>query len=538
MYPQIFASLVSAFDPLLRKDLLIITFGALVVFAGLVGALKRKHNRQRIPLPPGPRRYWLVGNAFDFPRLQSWKKFTEWRDQYGDIVYAEAFGKPIVILNTLEAVNDLLDKRASQYTNRPTLIVVGEMMAIDQGMPMQRYGPGWKKQRRLVNQGLSIAAVKKYHNLQSEITAIYLNSLVDNPSDFAAQLRLATGRIVMNVTYGLSAKTPDSLYITEAEECMYFVNRSCMPGAFLVDLVPALRNVPFLAHHKAGREGYARMQRLINRPFLYAQKQIENGTARPSLTLDCVENYSSLNEKAVSDEEKNHTIRWAAGCLYAAGGETTYAATMSFILACLYFPEVLKKAQAEVDSVVGAGRLPTLQDRPSLPYIEATVKETLRWRPVLPISVPREADEADVYNGYFIPEKSLIVPNIWAISQDNVSGIPTEHFAPERHMSEHVKTVATDPFRYAFGFGRRVCPGRNLGENSVYILISAIVATMNITPAKDTAGREILPDPEYAEGLVAYAKSFPVHIAPRSEGVANLIREIVNGIEPAREAEN
>ncbi|KAF8178132.1 cytochrome P450 [Mycena galopus ATCC 62051] len=515
MYPQIFASSASVFDSLLRKDLLIITFGALVVLVGLLATRGTpKHNRQGIPLPPGPKRHWLVGNAFDFPRLQSWKKFTEWRDQYGesapalslwwcDVVYAEAFGKPMIILNTLEAVNDLLDKRASYYTNRPELIVVGEMMAVDQGMPMQRYGPGWKKQRRLANQALSVAAVKKYHHLQSEITAMYLDSLVDNPSDFAAQLRLATGRVVMNVTYGLSARTPDSLYITEAEECLDIVNRGCMPGAFLVDLVPTLRNFPLLSHHKAGREGYAKIQRLINRPFQYVQKQIENGTARPSLTLDCIENYSSLNEMAVSDEEKDHTIRWAAGCMYAAGGESTYATIMNFILACVHFPEVLKKAQAEVDSVVGVGRLPTLQDRPSLPYIEATVKEALRWRPALPVSIAREADKADVYNGYFIPEKSLIVPNVWAIAQDHVSGIPTEHFAPERHMSEHVKTVATDPFRYAFGFGRRICPGRHLGENSVYLLLSAIVATMNITPAKDAAGRKILPDPEYTGGLVA-----------------------------------
>jgi cytochrome P450 len=57
-------------------------------------------------------------------------------------------------------------------------------------MPMLKYGPMWKKHRRLANTALSIAAVKKYHNLQQEITAMYLNSLIDAPKQFAPQLRL------------------------------------------------------------------------------------------------------------------------------------------------------------------------------------------------------------------------------------------------------------------------------------------------------------------------------------------------------------
>jgi cytochrome P450 len=76
---------------------------------------------------------------------------------------------------------------------------------------MLPYGPAWKKQRRLANLALSIAAVKKYHELQSQITAMFLQSLIEKPKKYADELRLATGRIVMNVTYGLSAKTPDSL---------------------------------------------------------------------------------------------------------------------------------------------------------------------------------------------------------------------------------------------------------------------------------------------------------------------------------------
>ena len=49
------------------------------------------------------------------------------------------------------------------------------------------------------------------------------------------------------------------------------------------------------------------------------------------------------------------------------------------------YPEVQKKAQAEIDAVVGPNRLPDFQDRPSLPYINAVLKESLRWNLVAPL---------------------------------------------------------------------------------------------------------------------------------------------------------
>jgi len=57
----------------------------------------------------------------------------------------------------------------------------------------------------------------------------------------------------------------------------------------------------------------------------------------------------------------------------------------SFLVAILLYPDVQKKAQAELDSVIGRERLPTLEDRPNLPFIDAVCKEVLRWRPATPL---------------------------------------------------------------------------------------------------------------------------------------------------------
>ncbi len=70
---------------------------------------------------------------------------------------------------------------------------------------------------------------------------------------------------------------------------------------------------------------------------------------------------------------------------------------MGFILAMAMYPEVQKKAQAELESVVGLNRLPEMSDHDSLVYIQAIVMESLRWLPILPLGVPHRLTEDDTY---------------------------------------------------------------------------------------------------------------------------------------------
>lgn len=89
---------------------------------------------------------------------------------------------------------------------------------------------------------------------------------------------------------------------------------------------------------------------------------------------------------------------------------------MTFFLAMTVFPEVQKKAQEELDRVIGSSRLPVSADRAKLPYIEAIMKETHRWHPVLPMGLPHASIEEDVCRGYRIPKGAVLLPNNWCVS--------------------------------------------------------------------------------------------------------------------------
>lgn len=74
---------------------------------------------------------------------------------------------------------------------------------------------------------------------------------------------------------------------------------------------------------------------------------------------------------------------------------------MTFLVGCLLRPDAQKKARNEIDAVVGRERLPTFEDRPRLPFVDAICKEVLRWRPVTPLGASRDVPNPDGVLNYF-----------------------------------------------------------------------------------------------------------------------------------------
>ena len=128
----------------------------------------------------------------------------------------------------------------------------------------------------------------------------------------------------------------------------------------------------------------------------------------------------------------------------------------AFFLAMVLNPEVMRKAQEELDRVVGKGRLPEFSDRGDLPYIDAVVKELLRWNPPIPLGSPRRVTQDDVYRGYFIPAGATVIENIWAIFRDPELYPDPEAFNPDRFFKDgEIDPSVSDPIDTVFGAARR-----------------------------------------------------------------------------------
>jgi cytochrome P450 len=194
----------------------------------------------------------------------------------------------------------------------------------------------------------------------------------------------------------------------------------------------------------------------------------------------------------------------------AAGAETTSAVMAWFTLAILAYPETQARAQAELDAVVGRTRLPSFADYPHLPYIRAMVKEALRWRPVDPVGLPHRSIEDDWYDGMFIPKGAICIANVWHLNRDpEIYGEDAAHFNPARHLDANGQIAPGPPdtkeeSHVTYGFGRRLCVGRHVANNSLFIDIAILLWATTIERKKDASGK-LLPldvDGFVEDGLV------------------------------------
>ncbi|KAG8912211.1 hypothetical protein FRC01_005222 [Tulasnella sp. 417] len=179
--------------------------------------------------------------------------------------------------------------------------------------------------------------------------------------------------------------------------------------------------------------------------------------------------------KDVQQQRANEEILAMSGlAIYVGGVETTETTMQSFIYAMIQFPSVQKKVQAEIDRVVGSKRFPAFKDQADLPYLHAVMLETLRWNQ--------------------------------ALSFD---------FDPERYVKQPPEL---DPREYVFGYGRRICPGKDLALQNFWILAASVLWAFNLVGEGEDP--RSLPDADrFSVGLISHPIPFKCQFVPRREGL-------------------
>lgn len=399
-----------------------------------------------------------------------------------------------------------------------------ELMGWDFAVGFMPYGSNWRAHRRLFQQTLNARAALGFRPQVLNAARGFLRRLLDKPEDFMTHFRYMAGRIIMSITYGIDTLPERDPYVTAAEDALHAVVMAAIPGTFLVDSLPFLKYVPAwfpgAGFQRKASEWKVLARRMVDMPYETATRLIADGSYRPSFTSS---NLGRIGpEQDVASQQR--IVKNAAGTMYAAGSDTTVSAIATFILGILLNPEAQRKGQAEVDGVLNQERLPTFDDEESMPYVTAIVKEVLRWRNVTPIAIPHLLEADDVYRGYRLPAGSVVVPNTWAMLHDEVTYPDPFSFKPDRFMKEgQLDLTVEDPAIAAFGFGRRICPGRHLAYASVWITVASILAAFEITKAVDEDGMVIEPNDKVQPGLVCMPEAFKCSIKPRSKETEVLI---------------
>jgi len=185
-------------------------------------------------------------------------------------------------------------------------------------------------------------------------------------------------------------------------------------------------------------------------------------------------------------------------------------------------PEIQRKAQLEIDTVIGTDRLPTLEDRHHLPYVNAICSEVMRMSPSAPIAFPHVLSEDDIHAGYSLPKGTMVIANIWKFCHDpRLYSHPFE-FDPERFIVTEKRDAEQDPHDMVFGFGRRNCPGMHFADAAIFLTCAMSLAVFDISkPMID--GQPMEQVVEMTSGVISHPMPFKCSIIPRSAKAEALI---------------
>ncbi|KAF8521229.1 cytochrome P450 [Hysterangium stoloniferum] len=445
-------------------------------------------------LPPGPRRKPIIGNLLDLPKYHETETVAGWSKKYGDMIYLNCLGNPMLFVNSDRIAHDLFEKRSSIYSDRygnPMLYMAGWKNYL----AFLRYGSVWRRQRRVLHLHFNANAVAKYYPVQVKYSRLLLRQLLDTPDDYVEPLKYLAGAIIMEIAYGIKLETKGDRYVEIAHQAIEPTMTGMVPWGFLVDLLPlyADRIIPISATC-AAMVPRCKVQKRGG--SLTPAHEGANGTAKPSLVET---DLNALLSQADPPKDGEDIIMNSYAIAYIAGAGTC---------------------------CVGLYR--RYASTPGMPAQSAGLtgwrpEEVQRWHPVIPFVIPHASTVDDVYGEYFIPKGTILIPNSWAMLHNEAKYRPnTGEFSPDRFFTPGFdKSTMTA----MWGQGRCMYVGRHLSTNTLFLVVACILKVFDIVPAKDAQGNDISITGEYTSGSIVEPEPFPCVLKRRSELCKKIILE-------------
>ncbi|KAJ7682542.1 cytochrome P450 monooxygenase [Mycena polygramma] len=478
---------------------------------------------RRTATAPGPPKLPLIGNLFDIPTRRELLAYNAMADKYGPFVHLSVLGKQIFVISSARILLELFGNRGANYSGRPHSTMLHDLMDLKWIFAFKSYGTAWRDNRKLFHTQYQDSVLPDLHPIQLKSARTVIRTILASPNDLFKHLHFHVGSCLMEITYGPDTVPQTSHLIGMADDVIAAWSKVAVPGSYLVDVLPVFKFIPEWLIPGGGFKKEARICKdkaieAREAPFNRVQAEMDAGTAPSSFVANVL---NSLGSDADTE-----MIKTCAGTVYF-GGIALSVCLQAFVLAMVAYPDVQKKAQTELDDVVGKDRLPDFGDQSSLPYCNAIVKELLRWNPPAPLASPHLSVKGDIFEGYEIPAGSIIISNLWKILNDPTMFPNPTQFRPERFLaSEHggeLPRELLETFEIVFGPGRRICPGRAFVPGQLFISIVSLLSAFDFSPVLDANGKKEKVEAEFTYGLACHPAPFKFTTTPRRLDIQDLL---------------
>lgn len=489
----------------------------LVMVFIFVRALGSKGRKQ--VSPPGPWSFPIIGNLLqlgDHPYLT----FIDMRKKYGDVFLIKLGMVPVLVVNGMEMVKQVLLKNGEHFAGRPNMHTFS-FLAEGKSLSFSvNYGESWKLHKKIAFNALrtfskaeakssTCSCLLEEHVTEeaAELVKVFAELTSKNGSfDPSNAVTCAVANIVCALCFGkrYDHGNEEFLRIIKTNDLLK-ASRAANPA----DFIPCLRYLP-LQIINAPREFYRAFNQFVAQHVqdhltTYDKDHMRDIT--DALIRTCHNKYATTKTATLNDDEIISTVN----DIFGAGFETVSTYLYWSFLYLIFYPEIQTRIQEEIDGNIGL-KSPRFEDRKVLPYTEAFINEIFRHSSFIPFTIPHCTTADTTLNGYFIPRKTWTFINMYQVNHDETIWDNPSLFSPERFLNENKelnKSVVDKVLM--FGMGIRKCLGEDVARNEVFIFIVTVLQQLKL---KKCPGAKLDLKPTY--GLAMKPMPYQLRAEPRS----------------------
>ncbi|GER48679.1 cytochrome P450 family protein [Striga asiatica] len=448
-------------------------------------------------LPPGPPKWPLFGNLLQLGQLPH-RDFASLCEQYGPLVYIRLGQVDAITTNDPNIIRQILQDDV--FASRPRTLAAQHLAYGCGDVALAPIGPKWKRLRRICMEHL--LTTKRLESFAGH-RADEAQHLVKHVWDVAQKGEVVNMRHVLgafsmnNVTRMLLGKQyfgAESAGPQEATEFLHITHElfSLLGLIYLGDYLPIWRWIDPFGCERKMREVEKRVDDFHSKILeQHRKRRRENDEG----DVDFVDVLLSLPGEEGKEHMDDVEIKALIQDMIAAATDTSAVTNEWAMAEVIKHPHVLKKAQQELDSVVGPNRMVQESDLAHLNYLRCIVRETFRMHPAGPFLIPHESTQSTTINGYYIPKRTRVFINTHGLGRNTKIWDRVDVFEPERHLladGSRVEISHGSDFKILpFSAGKRKCPGAPLGVTLVLMALARLLHAFDWSPPEGLRPQDI-----------------------------------------------
>ncbi|XP_032746786.1 cytochrome P450 2D26-like [Rattus rattus] len=428
--------------------------------------------------PPGPVPLPWLGNLLqvDFENMPY--SLYKLRSRYGDVFSLQMAWKPVVVINGLKAVRELLVTYGEDTADRPLLPIYNHLGCghKSKGVVFAPYGPEWREQRRfsvstLRDFGVGKKSLEQWVTEEAGHLCDAFTKEAEHPFNPSILLDKAVSNVIASLVYARRFEYEDPFFNRMLKTLKESFGEDTSFMAELLNAIPVLLHIPGMTSKVLPKLNS--FITLMDKMLIEHKKSWD--PAQPP--RDMTDAFLAEMQKAKGNPESSfndENLRMVVINLFMAGIVTTSSTLSWALLLMILHPDVQRRVHQEIDEVIGQVRRPEMADQARMPFTNAVIHEVQRFADIVPTNIPHMTSRDIKFQGFLIPKGTTLIPNLSSVLKDETVWEKPLRFHPEHFLDAQGNFVKHEAF-VPFSAGRRACLGEPLARMELFLFFTCLL---------------------------------------------------------------